>query len=118
MKSKLLTAALGGLLLLGSGLALADDGGRGRHDRGAHNGWHDRGSSNGSRWGHPQQYRGHGHGHFKHDWKHGHRFGPGHFRDYGWRDRHRSHRGHYAQHWKRYADRGDDITIIFRGSLD
>ena len=116
MKSKLLTAALGGLLLLGSGLALADDGGRGRHDRSGHHGWHDRGLGNGSRWDHSRYSR--GHGHFKPDSKHGHRFGPGHFRDYGWRDQHRYHRGHHGHPWKRYADRGNDITIIFRGSLD
>ncbi|HXV06904.1 MAG TPA: hypothetical protein VD791_02660 [Burkholderiales bacterium] len=116
MKSRLLTAALGGLLLLGSGLALADDGGRGRYDRGGNHGWHDRGSANGPRWSPPRHYRGHGHGHFKPHWKQGHRFG--HHRDYGLRDRHRYHRGHQGHHWKRYADRGDDITIIFRGSLD
>jgi hypothetical protein len=115
MKSKLLSAALGGLLLLGGGLALADDGGRGRHDRGGQHGWHDRGWSNGPRWSPPRHFRGHGHGHFKHDWKHGHRFGPRHFRDHG---RQRYYGGHHGHHWKRSADRGDDITIIFRGSLN
>jgi hypothetical protein len=112
MKSKLLTAALGGLLLLGSGLALADDGGRGRYDRGGHHGWHDRGWSDGPRWGHPHRFRGHGLGHRKH----GHRWGHDHYRDYRGKDRDRYHHGgHYG---KRYAGRGDDITIIFRGSLD
>jgi hypothetical protein len=110
MKSKLLTAALGGLLLLGSGLAMADDGGRGRYDRGGHRGWHDRGWNDGPRWGQPHRYRGHGHEH----WKHGHRSGH---QPYRWHDRHRHYRGHYGHYGKGY-DRGDDITIIFRGSLD
>ncbi len=114
MKSQLLNAAMGGLLLLTSGLALADDGGRGRYDRGANHGWHDRGRDNGPRWSPPRHYRGHGHGHFKHQWKHGHRFG--HYHDHGWRQRY--HRGQHGHHWKGYADRGDDITIIFRGSLN
>jgi hypothetical protein len=114
MKSKLLTAALSGLLLLGSGLALADDGGRGRSGRGEPHGWQDRGRDDGPRWGQPHRYRGHGHGHGKH----GHRWGHTPYRDYGWRDRHRHYRGQHGHHLQRYADRGDDITIIFRGSLD
>jgi hypothetical protein len=115
MKSKLLSVALSGVLVLGSGLALADDGGRGRHDRGGHHGWQDRGWGNGPRWNHPQHFRGHGHGHFKHHGKYSHRYAPRYYRDYGWRDRY--HRGH-GGFWKPHADRGDDITIIFRGSLD
>jgi hypothetical protein len=107
MRSNLLSAALGGLLLFGSGLVLADDGGRGRYDRGDRHGWHDRGWKDGPRWGHPQRFRGHGHGHWKQDHRSGHsRYGG------DW------HRHHHDHHWKRYAGRGDDITIIFRGRLD
>jgi len=128
MSSKLLNAALAALLVGGTGLALADDDGRGRrHGDGDHRGWHQRDGDRGApRWNaHPPQQRyrapfrhhgwqGHGYGHGQehwrhpHGWGHGHRYAPHH----GY---HHGYSGHYA---KPYADYGDDITIIFRGSLD
>ena len=120
MSSKLMTAALAALMLGGSAVALAGNDGRhsggdrnGRHERGwdrgpgpahyyraphGHRGWHKPGPSRhfGHHYRHPGYRWGHGHGHPKQHWGH----------------------GHYAPHAKRYADYGDDITIIFRGRLD
>jgi len=120
MSSKLLNAALAALLLSGTGLALADNDWRGtRHGDGDHRGWQQRGWDGGAprRDVHPRQHYYHPpyrhdswHGHPRHGrgWKHGyypqHRYGPYH--------------GYRRYYPGRYADRGDDITIIFRGSLD
>jgi hypothetical protein len=117
MSSKLLNAALAALLLGSTGL-LADNTWHGtRHGDGDHRGWQQRGWNGGAphRNVHPpQRYY---HPPYRHDGWHGHGWKHGHYRPYRHGPYHRYHgyRGHYP---RRYADNGDDITIIFRGSLD
>ena len=120
MSSKLLNAALAALLLGSTGLALADNDGRGKHGGGGdHRAQQDRGWNGGApRWHGgpaPRHYRApyradSGHGNWKpaHGWKHGNRHHPYYGRPY-------AHHGYYP---RPHADFGNDITIIFRGRLD
>ena len=120
MSSKLMTAALAALMLGATGLASADNNGRGgRHGDGDRHGWNRGGPP---AHGHPGQFR-HGAPYAHQDWNrhgppYGHAYGYGHPKHY-WKHGHGHPRhGYYAPHAKRYADYGDDITIIFRGRLD
>jgi hypothetical protein len=120
MSSKLLNAALAALLLGSTGLALADNDGRGKHRGGGdHRAQQERGWNGGApRWnaGPPHgdyrapAYPQRGHDHWKpgHGWKHGHRHHPYYGRPYAY----------HRYYPKPHADFGDDITIIFRGRLD
>jgi hypothetical protein len=120
MSSNLVNAALAALLVGSTGLALADNDGRGRHQGGGdHHGWQERGGDGGApRWDaspahpqyHPPYQHPYGHDHWQpaYGWKHGH---PHH----SYYERPHGYHGYYP---RPYSDYGDDITIIFRGRLD
>ncbi len=136
MKTKLISATLGALLLAGSPFALAERDDerrwqRGGHDRGAdvrgfrvpREGFADvhRGHDRGHGWKHGHD-RGHGwkHGHNRHHWKRHHYGHHPHWHGHGkkhWKERHYRH--HYYSDYgyaPRYYDR-DGVTIIFRGTF-
>lgn len=107
MKSKLVVAALGAILLSGAGIATADDRGRQPHNgpgvqyRAQDRGWDER-----ARWRHD---------HGRPQWAH-----PGH---HHWKQPPRWAYGHYyygypGSYWNPYPGRGDGVTIIFRGRFN
>lgn len=134
MNSKLTRVTLAALLLGATGLAAADDDeGRGRNKHGP-GGWGlgptpvsgDRGHDRPWGWyGRPIEHQ-HGYWHPRYHWEHG-GYHPGHYwsrwchdypRHYRWGYVDRHYHGYRGPYTKRYADYGDDITIIFRGRLD
>jgi hypothetical protein len=100
MKGKLLTAALGALLLLGSGLANAHGDVKRDYRGPSHYRGHDR-SWHGEHRTQRKHYHAHSHHHHHRGW-HG---AP------GWRKHY--HSGHHDKH----GHHRDGVTVIFRGSF-
>jgi len=111
MNSKFIAGAVGALMLLGSGLVLAERGAieRSVHRVHAERDWryHERRD-----WDRERDWRDHGrHGGPKHHRKHDR--GHGHYKPY-WHH-HRHHYGHGG--WRHHGYDHDGVTIIFRGSF-